>query len=226
MKKIILLLAIAASTFSTAQIKVKINGKPFSETSVIKAEEIKKIEVAFDKYKKLDYYGLGRLFLYIEFLDEKGDLKEEYGIRKDGTNAIKVFLDDVNVFYTIALDTDEKTDVIAFRTRSDRNITTKLKYFGKHFDSKTVKVRISLSYNDKVGYEKYGDAVYLIKPQTYTIDNTLFFTEGQKEKEQEKIQQEAKAAEKAKADEAAKKAAEEEEKKGKGKKVLKKVLGW
>ena len=226
MRKTILLFVVLFGCQLHAQIKVKINGKPLLETSVIKAEEIKKLEIAFDKYKKLDYYGLGRLFLYIEFLDEKGNLKEEYGIRKDGTNAIKVFLEDVNVFYTMALDTDEKTDVIAFRTHSDRNITTKLKHFGKNFDSKTVKIRISLTYNDKVGYEKYGDAIYLIKPQTYTIDNTLYFTEGQKEKEQDKIADDAKKAEKVQADEPTKKAAQENENKDKGKKAIKKVLGW
>jgi hypothetical protein len=226
MRKVILLLVVLFGCQLNAQIKVKINGKPFLETSVIKAEEIKKMEVAFDKYKKLDYYGLGRLFLYIEFLDEQGNLREEYGIRKDGTNAIKVFLDDVNVYYLMATDTDAKTDIIAFRTHSDRNITTKLRYFGKNFDSKTVKVRISLTYNDKVGYEKYGDAINLIKPQTYTIDNTLYFNEGQKEKEQDKIVAAEKAAEKAKADEEAKKQADAEAKKGKGKKLIKNVLGW
>ncbi|MFT3794706.1 hypothetical protein [Flavobacterium sp.] len=114
MRKSILVIMALFACQAQAQIKLKINGNLVTETSVIKAEDISKIEVAFDKYKKLDYYGLGRLFLYIEYLDEKGNLKEEYGIRKDGTNAIKVFLEDTNVFYQMATNTDAKNDVIAF----------------------------------------------------------------------------------------------------------------
>lgn len=224
MKKSILLFMALFACQMQAQIKLKINDKLVTETSVIKAEEIKKMEVAFDKYKKLDYYGLGRLFLYIEYLDEKGNLKEEYGIRKDGTNAIKVFLDDANIFYLMATDTDAKNDIIAFTTYSGKNIVTKLKHFGKNFDSKTVKIRISLTYNDKVGYEKYGDIIYLIKPQTYTIDNTTYFIEGQKEKEQDKIEAEAKKAEDNKKAEEAKAEAEKQEKTKKKKGLLNSVL--
>jgi hypothetical protein len=226
MKKIALLLTILISVSLSAQMKVKINGKLITEQTITKAEDIKKFEVAFDKPKQLDYYGLGRLYILVEFFDEKGDSKEEYGIRKDGANAIKAFLEDVNVFYPMASESDPTSEFQAYRVVSEKSITPKLKTFGKIYDSKVVKIKVSVCFQDKIGYEKYGDCVYLVKPQTYTINNTLFYTEGQKEKEQDKIVAAQKAEEKAKADEEARKQKEAEEKKGKGKKLLKNVLGW
>jgi hypothetical protein len=221
-----LLLAILISASMSAQMKIKINGKLITEQTITKAEDIKKMEIAFDKHKTLDYYGLGRLYLLVEFFDEKGESREEYGIRKDGTNSIKTFLEDVNVFYPMGSESDPTTEFKAYRVISERNIAEKLKHFGKFCDSKTVKYKVSLCFQDKIGYEKYGDCVYLIKPQMYTIDNTLFFTEGQKSKEEDKIVAAQKAEEKAKADEEARKQKEAEDKKGKGKKLIKSVLGW
>lgn len=226
MKKIVLLLAILISASVSAQMKVKINGKLITEQTVIKAEDIKKFEVAFDKPKALDYYGLGRLYILVEFFDEQGNSKEEYGIRKDGANAIKAFLEDVNVFYPMASDSDPTSDFQAYKVVSEKKITPKLKTFGKIYDSKKVTVKVSLCFQDKIGYEKYGDCVYLVKPQTYTIDNMLFFTEGQKEKAADKVVADAKKAEADKKAEEDKKAAEAEAKKGKGKKLIKSVLGW
>jgi hypothetical protein len=91
--------------------------------------------------------------------------------------------------------------------------------------SKMVKISISLSYRDKIGYEKYGDAVFLIKPQLFTIDNTYLFNDGQKIKAEEKVAADAKKVEDDNKAEEAKKAADAEAKKGKGKKLLKSVLG-
>lgn len=226
MKKIALLLTILISASLNAQMKVKINGKLITEQTITKAEDIKKFEVAFDKPKQLDYYGLGRLYILVEFFDEAGNSVEEYGIRKDGANAIKAFLEDVNVFYAMATENDQPSEFQPYKVVSEKGMTPKLKNFGKMYNSKVVKIKVSVCFQDKIGYEKYGDCVYLVKPQTYTINNELYFTEGQKEKEQDKIVAAQKAEEKAKADEEARKQKEAEEKKGKGKKLLKNVLGW
>ncbi|MFT3794707.1 hypothetical protein [Flavobacterium sp.] len=64
----------------------------------------------------------------------------------------------------------------------------------------------------------------MIKPQTYTIDNTLFFTEGQKEKEQDKIADEARKAENDKKAQQAKAEAENQEKTKKKKGLLNSVI--
>ncbi|MGC4041561.1 MAG: hypothetical protein QM710_12460 [Flavobacterium sp.] len=226
MKKIALLLIILTGISANAQFKLKVNGKLVAETAVIKAEEINKMEIAFDKPKKLDYYGLGKLIVYLQLVGEDGNVDEEYYFVKNGQNSIKAFIDDVNAYIPVPSNSDKQSEFGSYKLITDENITTKLKYLGKNYGSKNIKLKFSMGYRDKIGYEKWGDLVYLIKPQTWTIDNNLFYTEGQKEKEQDKIVADQKAQEKAKADEEAKKQKEAEEKKGKGKKLLKNVLGW
>ncbi|MCF6132596.1 hypothetical protein [Flavobacterium wongokense] len=226
MKKIALLLTILISVSMNAQFKLKVNGKPVAETATIKAEDIKKMEVAFDKPKKLDYYGLGKLIVFLQLVGEDGNIDEEYYFVKNGQNSIKSFLEDVNSYFPVPSDSDKQSEFGSYKLITDESITTKLKYLGKNYGSKIVKLKFSMGYRDKIGYEKYGDLVYLIKPQTWSIDNNLFYTEGQKEKEQDKIVAAQKAEEKAKADEEARKQKEIEDKKGKGKKLIKNVLGW
>jgi hypothetical protein len=222
MKKIALLLAILISTSLSAQIKVKINDKLITEATVIKGEQIKKMDIAFDKPKKISYYGLGLVVLMVELIQENGGSQYQYSILKEGTNAIESFLQDVNTYYPFPSETVKATEF-----SSTFPITSALTWLGKNYtDAKTVKLKISLYFKDKIGYEKYGDAVYLIKPQFYTIDNTVLFAEGQRLKAEEKAAEDAKRAEDEKKAEEAKKQKEAEDKKNKGKKILKNVLGW
>lgn len=226
MKKIVLLLAILIGHSVSAQIKVKVNDKLVTEGASFKAEDISKMELAFDKPKKLSYYGLGRLYFWVEILKESGNSYEDYRITVDGSNAIEAFLMDVNDFKTFYADGKVPFN---FKIRSSSKQLSLPELFllaGRWADQKTLKIRVSLFFRDKVGYEKYGDAVELVKPLTINVDNAYFYAQGQKEKEAEKVAADTKKAEDAKKAEEQKKAAEEEEKKGKGKKVLKKVLGW
>ncbi|WP_291133367.1 hypothetical protein [Flavobacterium sp. UBA7682] len=226
MKKIVLLLAILIGHSVSAQIKVKVNDKLVTEGTSFKAEDISKMELAFDKPKKLSYYGLGRLYFWVEILKESGNSYEDYRIAVDGANAIEAFLMDVNDFKTFYADGKVP---FTFKIRSSSKQLSLPELFllaGRWADQKTLKIRVSLFFRDKVGYEKYGDAVELVKPLTINVDNAYFYAQGQKEKEAEKVAADTKKAEDAKKAEEQKKAAEEEEKKGKGKKVLKKVLGW
>lgn len=227
MKKIALLLTILISASMNAQFKVKINDKLITETTIIKAESIKTMEVSFDKPKKLSYYGLGRVIFMVEFIGEKDEVIESYFITKDGTNAVETFLADVNTFYTLPSDSNKSSEF----TETDRilggsGINYKLMYFGKYYNYKTVKFKVTLGFRDKVGYQRFGDYVPLVKAQTYTIDNTAVYTEGQKLKAEEKVASDAKKVEDDKKDAEAKAAAEAEAKKGKGKKLIKSVLGW
>jgi hypothetical protein len=226
MRKLLLVIVMLLGCQLHAQIKVKVNDKLVTEGASFKAEDILKMELAFDKPKKLSYYGLGRLYFWVEILKESGNSYEDYRVTVDGSNAIEAYLMDVNDFKTFYADGKVP---FTFKIRSSSkqlNLPELFLLAGRWVDQKTLKIRVSLFFRDKVGYEKYGDAVELVKPFTINVDNAYFYAEGQKQKEQEKNANDAKALEKAKSDEAAKKAAEEEEKKGKGKKVLKKVLGW
>jgi hypothetical protein len=226
MRKLLLVIVMVLGCQLHAQIKVKVNDKLVTEGASFKAEDILKMELAFDKPKKLSYYGLGRLYYWVEILKESGNSYEDYRMTVDGSNAIEAFLMNVNEFKTFYADGKVPFTFMIRSSSKQLSLPELFLLAGRWVDQKSLKIRVSLFFRDKVGYEKYGDAVELVKPFTINLDNTYFYTEGQKQKEQEKNANDAKALEKAKADEAAKKAAEEEEKKGKGKKVLKKVLGW
>lgn len=224
MKKLLLLLFILSVGNAKAQIKVKINGKPYTETATMKAEDIKTMEVAFDKPKKLNYYGLGRLSFMVELFNDKDEIFEKYYFTKDGANSIEAFLDDVNVYMALPTQPKDKTVFYGTIIRNDDHLDAKFRYAGQWYDAKTVKIKIFISFRDKVGYEKYGDLVFLIKPQTFTFDNTNYFTEGQKQKEIDKAASDAKKAEQDKVDVAAKIEAEAKEKKKKRGGLLNSVL--
>lgn len=186
MLKVLFMILLTCSV--KAQIKLKVNGKLVTENTTIKAEEIKTIEVGFDKYKPMDYYGLGRVFLFVELLNENNVREEKCYMMKEGTNAIKAFLDDKNVFYPLKSDTHPNANFYGEMIRTDdQKIVTKLKFLGRDDECKQVKLGISMYFREKLGYEKFGEPIDMIKEQYYTIDNTVFYTEAQKEKEQEKI---------------------------------------
>lgn len=225
MKKIIVLLAILISATASAQFKVKINDKLITEATILKAEDIKTMSIAFDKPKKLSYYGTGRLYFWVDFVGEKDDVIESYMITKDGTNSVESFLGDVNIFYTMPTDVTknadfEDSDII----RGGTGVNYKLMYFGKNYKYQKIKMRISLGFRDKIGYQRYGDLVNLLKSQWYTIDNTTLYTEGQKQNEVEKVAADAKKAEDDKKAEEAQKEAAAKEKTKKGKGLLRGVL--
>ena len=104
MKKLMLLLILLISATIQAQIKVKVNDKLVTEGASFKAENISKMELAFDKPKKLSYYGLGRLYFWVEILKESGNAYESYRVTVDGSNAIEAYLTDVNDFKTFYAD--------------------------------------------------------------------------------------------------------------------------
>ena len=221
----LIVLAILIGASASAQMKVKINDKPITEATVLKGEEIKKMEVAFDKPKKLSYYGTGRMYFWVEFLGEKGEVIESYEIAKEGSNAIEAFVADVNTFYKLPTESDKSSSFEAIdRIRGGSDINYKLMYFGKYYKYKTVKFRVCLGFRDKIGYQKYGDMVDLVKPQTFTIDNTYLYTKGQQEREVELVAENAKKDEDAKKAEEAQKEADKKQKADKGKGLLRGVL--
>lgn len=190
MRRTILFFALLFSLHSISQMKVKINGALIQNDAVLKAEDIKSMEVAFENPKKLNYY-YGKAFIYIDLTNPDGSLVEEFLMEKKGENAIKAFVEDeANTFF--ALPSAEKprssfTKLVYYY--GDTGIEKVLKNAGKDKDSKTITVKIALGYRDEIGYQKYGDLVKMVKEFTFTIDNTLNFEAGQKEKEQAKIQE-------------------------------------
>lgn len=178
MKKLILLLLVFSAATSSAQIKVKINGKAIAENTTIKAEDIKAFEVAFDKPKKLSYIGTGRAILGVAILNkDSSQLIEEYIIKKNGTNAVESFLGDVNVYYNVLAPLNGENfmpriagyDFAGMLGRDDDEVVT---------------VEINLMFFDKIGYEKFGEPISLVKKFVFTIDNkTNAVAYAQKEQE-------------------------------------------
>jgi hypothetical protein len=224
MKKVLLLLALLISASFQAQIKVKVNDKLVADGVSFKAEDIQKMELAFDKPKKLSYYGLGRLYFWVEILKESGNAYESYRVTVDGSNAIEAYLMDVNDFKTFYADGKVPYAFKIVSSSKQHSLPELFLLAGRWADQKTLKIRVSLFFRDKVGYEKYGDAVELVKPFTINVDNTYFFTESQKQKEQEKAAADAKKVEDDKRAEEARIEREKQEKTKKKKGLLNSVL--
>lgn len=171
MKKVMLLLALLIANVLCAQIKVKINDNLIAENTVIKADELKKFEIGFDKPKLLKDYGYGgEVTLEISYLKD-GYYTNMLFFKKSGTNAIEAFLEEVNTFYILY---EEGNPFKDFNGHS--GFMTHLKYN----QDETITLRISLFFREKIGYEKFGDPINLLKPFILKVDNKLFFENNNK----------------------------------------------
>lgn len=220
MKKIVLLLAILTVSAGQAQFKVKMNGKPVAENATIKAEDIKTLDVAFDKPKTLKYYGTGRLILGVALIGTKtNQLVEEYVIKKNGSNAVETFLADVNVYHNLVTDANgDKLFVPRVLNYSFLDIL-------QHDDDETIKVEINLMFFDKIGYEKFGEPIPLVKKFVFTIDNKTNAAAYIKKQEERKAKEDAERAERDKANEEARKAEEAKNTKKKAGGLLRGLIG-
>ncbi len=158
----------------TAQLKIKVNGNLVDDNTTIKCEEIRKFEIAFDNPKVLKDYGQGKVVMLVSLTRTKGETIEEYYFVKNGMNAIEAFLGDVNVYYTLY---EQGIKQRTFKIQNDwwdeantlvKTIKTEAE---RHPKGKRVTIKTSLYFKDRIGYEKYGDAVDLLKPIIVNIDN-------------------------------------------------------
>ena len=232
MKKTLLLLAIVVVGSMNAQMKLKLNDKIILENTVIKAEDIKIIEVAFDKYKKLDYYN-GKVSLIVEVGAVDGRTTGYFEIKKEGHITIKDFLESANKFFTVPIG-ESFGNEFSYKYSPAKELIKLLQLCAR--DSKTAILAIALSYREKIGYEKYGDQIMLADWKRFTIDNTSFYIEAQQKIEEEKAANKLKEEERAKQEaqynkereEKAtqeKKEADKKEKINSGKKLIKGVFG-
>ncbi|RYD69165.1 MAG: hypothetical protein EOP53_27640 [Sphingobacteriales bacterium] len=207
MKKLAALLAILSMSIAQAQIKVKINGKPLAENATVKAEDIKTFDVSFTNPKKLSYIGSGRAIFGVALLSPKNQLIEEYIIKKDGINGVESLLADVNVFLNVIADANGETQ---FKPRVlDHPF---LEMLGRD-DDETIKIEINLMFFDKIGYEKYGEPVVLVKKFVFMIDNKSNAVAYVQKQQEQKAKEDAAEAERDKARMAEKLEAEAKKKK-------------
>jgi hypothetical protein len=164
MKKHMLLLALLIASISNAQIKVKVNDNLVAENAVIKADEIKKFEIGFDKPKLLKDYGFGEVTFEISHSKDDGTYYPMFYFTRSGTNAIEAFLEEVNTYFTPYQEGQEQKE---FRYGGSINFLEFLYETKKEM----VTVRISLYFRDKVSYEKFGDPINLLKPVFLKFDN-------------------------------------------------------
>ncbi len=166
MKGLILVFALVLANTINAQILVKINDNLIAENAIVKADEIKKFEIGFDKPKVLKDYGLGQVTLEIAKLQTNGTYYPMFYFTRNGTNSIEAFLEEVNTFYTLHQEGQVQK---IFNIRGARDFLEFL--YETKMDSVTM--RISLIFKDKIGYETYGDPINLIKPFIVTFDNKI-----------------------------------------------------
>ncbi len=211
MKNGILLLALLIANILCAQIKVKINDNLVVENAVIKAYEIKKFEIGFDKPKLLKYYGLGEVTFAVSYVNEDDTSYPMFYLTRSGTNAIEAFLEEVNTFFTLYQEGQRQTQ---FRYSGSVNFLE----FLYETEKESVTMRISLYFKDKIGYDTYGDPISLLKPFVLKFDNKQNFENFSKKKEAKLEEEKAKKEQEQKEEESKKE-------KKKGSAVLRKLLG-
>jgi hypothetical protein len=172
-KKILLYALLITGTYTVhAQLVVKINGKAITEGQQITADNIKKMEVSFANPKKLKSYSLGKVVLLVDFENKEQENYIEYKIVKNGGNAIDAFLEGINTPFILFDEEGKEKDLKAVYNLGTESNFFKLLEKGK-MDARNLKfkVKVSLYFKDKIGYEQYGDAIDLVKPVNFLVNN-------------------------------------------------------
>lgn len=175
MKKILFVLALSvvfsSSVFS--QLVVKINDKVVAENQVIDATTINKVVLSFSNLKKLKAYSIGKVVLLLEFVGTEGSSLAEYYIVKNGENAIDAFVNEPKATFTVyekggANNTFTESSSYDYDGKQLNNI---LKKGTEYTQYTSLRVKASIYFKDKIGYEKYGDPVDLAKPVNFKVLN-------------------------------------------------------
>jgi hypothetical protein len=158
-------------TAANAQLVVKINDKVVAEGQTVDAASIEKMEVSFSNLKKPKAYSLGKVVLLVEMVGTEGGLVD-YIITKNGENAIDAFVSEPGSF--IVYEKDGAND--AFRENTSYNYDGKglknvLKKGTEYVQYSKLRVKASVYFKDKIGYEKYGDPIDLAKAVNFKINN-------------------------------------------------------
>jgi hypothetical protein len=158
-------------TAANAQLVVKINDKVVAEGQTVDAASIEKMEVSFSNLKKPKAYSLGKVVLSLEMKGKKQG-GAEYRIVKTGENAIDAFVSEPQSF--VLYEKDGANDVFYENTSYNsrgKGLVNVLKRQSEIVDFTKLTAQVSIYFKDKVGYEKYGDAVDLAKPFNFKINN-------------------------------------------------------
>ena len=157
---------------ANAQLVVKINDKPVTEGQVIDAASIEKMEVSFSNLKKPKTYLLGKAVLLVEMIGTEGSSLVEYSVVKTGANAIEAFISEPGSYVIYEKDDAKGTMYESSGYTYDgsglKNILKKGKEYVQY---SKLKVKASIYFKDKTGYEKYGDAVDMSKALTFKMAN-------------------------------------------------------
>jgi hypothetical protein len=161
-------------TAANAQLVVKINDKVVAEGQTVDAASIQKMEVSFSNLKKPKAYSLGKVVLLVEMIGMEDGSLVDYTIVKNGENAIDAFISEPSSF--VLYEKDGAND--AFRESSSYSYDGKglkniLKKGTEYTKYNKLRVKASIYFKDKIGYEKYGDAVDLAKAVNFKVTNGI-----------------------------------------------------
>jgi hypothetical protein len=159
-------------TATSAQLVVKINDKVVAEGQTVDATTIEKMEVSFSNLKKPKAYSLGKVVLLVEMIGTEGSAVSEYSIVKNGENAIDAFISEPSSF--VLYEKDGANDAFRESTSYDydgKGLKKVLKRGAEYTQYTKLRVKASVYFKDKIGYEKYGDAVDLAKAVSFKMLN-------------------------------------------------------
>lgn len=157
---------------ANGQLSIKINSKTVAEQQTLPLNDIKKVELGFANPKKIPAYSQGKVVLMAQVFSAASNKQlGSFYIVKNGAMAMSDFLGDANTVYLLY---EEGGSNNAFTADVDWNDPRIFKDFLQNAaaipDNKLVNVTVSLYYKDKIGYEKYGDPVELVKPLTFKVN--------------------------------------------------------
>lgn len=147
---------------TNAQVSAFINGKPIKPGATVAKKDLTSLEISFKNPKKVTIIS-GLSVLYVQLVDAKKSVIQQWSTSRDGYVAIDDFLKNTpaakkfTVFGENGFNTNGNT--------LDWIFTSAL---GKE-EQKTIQIKVGLYAVQETGYQKYGQPVQLLEPLTFNV---------------------------------------------------------
>lgn len=168
MKAPILFLTLLLSTQLKAQISVDVNGINIGlNQEITYNDQLATIHLSFSNVKQIPEYTTGRAELAVRATNEEGTFVAGWVIKKDGYTSLLEFLYPKVPARLVLLDrTASKND---FGTNGDEFLTV-CKNRLNDVSARTLTIRISLTFYEKINYDSYGSPIPLADDFKFTVD--------------------------------------------------------
>lgn len=161
---------IGSSIAMHGQLKVTINGTSITSGQKVPLEGLNSVKIGFVGPKKIEVGALGRTMVLVKLVDMDGKaVTDNYAFVVEGYSAVDDFLfrqpKEISLY-----EPGPKSDMKNYGHWGNRDLLKILEIYSGEMKCRQVTATVSLIYQDRVSYDRYGSEVQLLEPFTFYFD--------------------------------------------------------